>query len=417
MMLRIEKGVLFYQKGEVIRKAGLFLLCTLLIMQPLHFSMVKVLVYYREMYAAMFAVLLCIELLSKRKSLLSMRHEVFFLLLFLFVLIVAALVDPCIPLYGAVNNQASEHLTSIDPRIYILRNAIIYLPVLFYLSVRGFSKHDLKVVMMACALMAPISILHFLSSLKLADVLMVIELGGAGLQYNSYAPYLTYPFAASLCLFFVLKNKIIKYAFGLNCVFIFLYLIITTSRQSVLFAVICLIGFSIFVSSKYRARFLLVMGIIAVAGAFLVPLFLANYNVDAVILSKFGSTEAFETSRFSIMRTGLNVMNPIDYVTGAGLSSVVTSGPHNDYIRWTQRIGVFGMIIGFSPFLLAFIKALKLSSKKSSPYMIFLVVAIFYTLYHSLFGYPREDAYQSLYCFLGLASWLACTQPSFAEDR
>lgn len=56
------------------------------------------------------------------------------------------------------------------------------------------------------------------------------------------------------------------------------------------------------------------------------------------------------------MSKGLDLLSPEDYIFGAGLTSVIVRGPHNDYIRWIQRIGIPGMVLSFLPFVIAFSK-------------------------------------------------------------
>ena len=70
------------------------------------------------------------------------------------------------------------------------------------------------------------------------------------------------------------------------------------------------------------------------------------------------------------------------------------------------------MLLSFAPFLVAFRSALQqVRMGGQRAVSLLLASGVFFTLYQSLFGYPRDDAYQSLYCFLGLAIWVALQQP------
>lgn len=114
-----------------------------------------------------------------------------------------------------------------------------------------------------------------------------------------------------------------------------------------------------------------------------------------------------ETSRFDIMKRGIELIGAKELLFGAGLSSVIVSGPHNDFIRWTQRIGFPAMIISFTPFIISLSRIVRSMSNQSNlPVLQFLSMAIVFTLFHSFFGYPREDAYQAVYAYLGLGLWL-----------
>jgi O-antigen ligase len=117
------------------------------------------------------------------------------------------------------------------------------------------------------------------------------------------------------------------------------------------------------------------------------------------------------------MKNGLQMLSTQQYVFGAGLSSVIVAGPHNDYIRWTQRIGVLGMLLSFAPFVLALKYNLKAIMKHNKSIYFLTSSGLFFTLYHSFFEYPRDDAYQSLYVFLGLALWLAVSRVDSVHGR
>ncbi|SVD50458.1 uncharacterized protein METZ01_LOCUS403312, partial [marine metagenome] len=40
----------------------------------------------------------------------------------------------------------------------------------------------------------------------------------------------------------------------------------------------------------------------------------------------------------------------------------------------------------------------------------YIGLAIFFIIYHSVFGYPREDAYQAVWAYLGVTMWLGYTK-------
>ena len=68
---------------------------------------------------------------------------------------------------------------------------------------------------------------------------------------------------------------------------------------------------------------------------------------------------------------------------------------------------VIVMLIGFLPFFIAFWESCKLvlKVKQGNALHIYLALAVGFTLFHSLFGYPREDAFQAPYVYLGLVLW------------
>jgi O-antigen ligase len=116
----------------------------------------------------------------------------------------------------------------------------------------------------------------------------------------------------------------------------------------------------------------------------------------------------FRSDRLDVLVEGIRLLNPVQFLSGAGLTSVIVSGPHNDYVRWTQRVGLFAMFLGFAPFVIAFWRSFRKMREphEGTPTWAFLNAGVAFTLFHSLFGYPREDAFQAPYAFLGLALWL-----------
>ena len=148
----------------------------------------------------------------------------------------------------------------------------------------------------------------------------------------------------------------------------------------------------------------------------ILPNYLSDIEVSEKLISKTTSIEGLtsdETNRFEMAKIGLYKLHFVEYFIGAGVSSVIISGPHNDFIRWIQRVGIIGASLGFMPFIISFIGSFKLMRKKYSIFHVFIFLAIFYTLYISFFGYPRDDAYQAAYVWLGLSLWLVVDKSKF----
>lgn len=397
-------------------KIGIYALFILIILVPLHFLASKVpgLTYYREIFAFLFLTFFIFNLYHKRFVSFHVDKEIFFLLLFPFLLCISALYDPMIDLYGFGENlDYISKGSSVDPRIYILRNAILYVPLVLYLSERGISKKELRDISLICILIAPFSILSYLydayekgevSIFLLADM---AELGGANIEYNSYVPYLTFPFISALYLVFIRSSVLVKIlSFGsmaIMAIFIFL----SSSRQSLLLLVFAAFLFLYFDSSTKSKKFLIYSLSSAIG---LLTFFYITFDVvvNEDLLDKYNDGG---TSRFEILSEGIQLLRFHEFFTGAGLSSIVNSGPHNDYIRWTQRVGVFFMFISFVPFFIGAFKAYSSILRKNlNTQYIYLFLILFFTIYHSMFGYPREDAYQAIFAFLGLALWLGYTK-------
>ncbi len=399
---------------------GLLVLCALLIVQPFHFAMTERLTYYREIFAVTFSLLIIHNLLKyflKYQIGLSMRPEVFYIFLSLFTLIFFALFDPGVNLYGFDATETSENLLNVNLTLYVLRNALLYIPMVCYLALRGLSEKELKLLAGIVALVAPFSIVAFLYDIEFLpskNIMDIVSLGGYGLQRNTYVSYLTFPFIASLYLVVELRIKIFKLSFLAVELFIFLYMMVSGCRQGMIFCIFMTLLMLMCVPTKNKAIKCLLF-IIACSVIFMVANYYATseYNVHDVIEVRYSSVAGFFDTggREEIIKDGLGLLNVQEYLVGAGLSSVIISGPHNDFIRWTQRIGIPGMVLSFLPFFLSALHVFRyMQRKKKRPMLLFILSALFFTIYHSCFGYPREDAYQALYAFLGLALWLAISK-------
>lgn len=393
---------------------GLYALYLLLLIQPFHFIISEQFSYYREGFSAVFYLLL-IYYYQKTGFIKRMdyriRKETFYLLLFCLLLIIFAFIDSGVNLYEADYTEASLHLTTISPNLYIIRNALIYVPMVLYFAAIGLREDEIKRIAMIIVIVAPFSIWAFLTHYGIATIEtigVILGLHGFGLSYNSYVPYLTFPAIASLFLLTTDTSKFLKIFYALITAFLALYILVSTSRQSLLFVLIAACFFLFNFTGSIKLKMISLLLVITTLAWLIFIQIGSGFEISNKITDRYGSiVGTIETPRLEIFQEGLGLLNFYEYLSGAGLSSVVVSGPHNDYIRWLQRIGLIGMIIGFMPFVIGFRKAFTfIRMYKNRPVYVFIFLAMTFTLYHSLFGYPREDAYQSLYCFLGLAIWL-----------
>jgi len=277
----------------------------------------------------------------------------------------------------------------------------------------------------------------------ITTLFILAKLEGVYFNYNSYIPYLTFPIVSAFYLLATDTNKIIKLISFSALIIVSDYVLLSYSRQSFLFTIGC--GF-VFLSLNKEIVFfkkILFISIYIICVLISMKQLTKESNTDKLIqrysIGNEYATESatdsfknhplvqnrsyrnklkrnhtikrvervFNTTRLDIALDGIALLKPTEIITGVGLSSVVNSGPHNDYIRWMQRVGVLVMLVGFSPFFIAGWGAFCRSyQERKNGLQIYLFLAVCFTLFHSVFGYPREDAYQAVYCFLGLAMWL-----------
>jgi hypothetical protein len=397
---------------------GLYGLFLLLILNPFHFIISKHFLYYREILACLFAILWLSKVINWKRvygNLNKVRPEVFFVVLFPLLLLLFVMVDPGKDLYHSDILKTSLILETVPPSLYVLRNACIYIPMVLYFALRGLTEGEVRWIALISVLVAPFSVIVFLMSSELATLQTlgsIVQLGGYGLSYITYVPYLTFPVLSSIYLIASDSGKFLKMvSFGV-LISLLIYIVVSTSRQSVLFVLICGLIFFLF-NKDITVLKKIVIGVLTIAVAVMAfNLFFENYEAHERIIEHFTSVSCFTSGgRLEIAKRGLNLLEPHEHFIGAGLTSVIGPGPHNDYVRWWQRVGFFAMVLGFMPFILAARKAYtNMRFSKYDALSIYVFLTTCFTLYYSFFGFPREDAFQAPYCFLGLAIALGIEQ-------
>ena len=381
-----------------------------------HKEMAKLFVFYREIFGLVFIVLLLRQRFSDiSHSMLNKKVfiEILLLALFPLIIIILALVDPMVSLYG--NNLIDSIMSrdaDVNPKLYVFRNAVIYLPMVFYIAVRGLSPSDINKIAGVSAVFAPLSVVTYMVGLGEYSLVSHFERlvsGYTKVEYNSYVPYLTFSVLSIIYLLELNYKKyklLIKMSLMLILVFECSFIFYSTSRQALLLAIIYI---SIFLAknlSVSQLKNILYYTIFVVFLYYLYYWFTLNYGENYRLTSRL-SDQLLSSPRIQIAIKGLGLLDTIELFTGAGLTSVLVSGPHNDYIRWIQRIGLIFAFISFYPYFSVMFKSFidTLSYKKDSAYL-YIFCATLFIIYNSFFGYPREDAYQSIFCFLGISMWL-----------
>ena len=174
-----------------------------------------------------------------------MRYELFFLVLFLIYLFLSSIFIPSRELY-----LSGESIIKLDinPNLYVIRNALLYIPMLIYIYNRGLKIKETNLLLQIISIFGFISIIAFLVFYEITptfeSAISLFALGGDFLQYNSFVPYLTFPFTASIYLVLSHTSKIKKILFSIISIAIFIYIVITTSRQSIIFCILVVLIFS-----------------------------------------------------------------------------------------------------------------------------------------------------------------------------
>ena len=375
---------------------------------PFHFIVSSYFYYYKELFAFLFIIYSFI-ISQKKSNYKPLSREFHYLIIFFIYVLLSIYFDPHISLYRFQDlSKLSESLQNVSPTIYLLRNIFIYLPMVVFIYLRELSRNEIDRLLKIIALAAPFSILIFLSHFEITiSVSSLLFRGGTGTQYNSYVPYLTFPFIVSMYLFFSSKSRLAKFLFFINSIIIMGYIALTTSRQSFHFCTLSILVF-FFASRKISMKNLIIIIVFLSVGYLVLLKIIEDKSTNEKFYARYTSVIGFTTSetRWQTALDGLTRLHDIQYLFGAGLTSVMVSGPHNDYIRWLQRIGILGAFLAFLPFFYAAKGAFSNVQKNNNYFSIFILLGLIFTLYHSLFGYPREDVYQAPFVWLGLSLWI-----------
>lgn len=394
---------------------GLNLVLILMMLLLVHKEVVSLLPFYREIFAIFFILLI----LKQKKLDISqfILNRKFFLvnvslIIFPLLIIILGFIDPMVSLYPDTLKKATDFGGDINPKFYIFRNAVIYLPMLFYISIRGLSTKDINKIASVIAFFAPISICTYLFNLGYPNPPFSVNgfvSGDLELEYNTFVPCFS---LSVLSIIYLLDVKVFSYSKFIKIVlitilvFILFFIFFSTSRQALL---LCFIYILIFFFRIFSFRWLRNSIFYLIAIASLIYLYqwsISNFGENIRLFYRLTDFET-TTSRIEIMLAGIKKLEGFQFFTGAGLTSVLVSGPHNDYIRWTQRIGLIFMFISFYPFFSAMLRSFfDISINKKYKVYLYIFCINLFVLYNSFFGYPREDAYQSIFCFLGIAIWL-----------
>jgi hypothetical protein len=416
MAVRVSSGV-----SPLYSTISLFAMLVFFAVQPFHHLIYLSFSFYREAFAALFTLLAIGYALSPARRAVFGSVELLCLLLYVGMAVAGYVVDPGIAIYPGEAAIAAEQLGRYAGGMYVLRNVLLYMPLLALLALRGLDVRELRLLLRVVATAAPLSVLSWYASVGLTNVLLALAFTmSSGMAYNSYVPYITFPLLAALYLAGTSRSMVGRLGAGFCALLLFLYIALTPSRQSLLFCLAALVSYWV-VTGRVRG-----LALTASAGVLGMVMLAMSGGLDPAMDVLF-SRGLFKTTRWLIMAEGLAMLRtPLDWLIGHGLSSVLVSGPHNNYIRVTQRMGLVASLLLFVPFFYAmahvWLAARRTRAAAKTPAAAathagssdvadvrihWLVgMALFFTLYHSFFGYPHDDAYQAPYVWLALGIWL-----------
>jgi hypothetical protein len=358
---------------------------------------------YRDFISFSYLILVFYELMKGKKFYVDFNiftSYIFFVLFLLFL----SFFDTGYRLYGSdiKVDTATTYISEQYVTLYVLRNAFLYIPVIFYYYLnRGIIELKfVENVFIAFIILLPFTMYYF--TLEVFEVPLTFDslllFGQQYIPFNTYVPFLAFPSLISIYFLLNSTNLFLKFYSLLLFLLLFFYSFISSSRQSILFILVLLLHY-LWNYKSFKVIFFGLIISILITSSF--SFLLDNFDVNSEVIGKFVTREdkISESSRIGKISYGLSLLKPYEFFVGAGISSVPDGGPHNDFIRWIQRAGLFVGIYGFIPFLLLFINSI--SKIRSNRLHVFVLFSAFFTFFTSFFGYPRDDVFQSLFVFLG----------------
>ncbi len=409
-----DRKVAVHQRRKVVDIVSLGLIATVLFLVPLHRVSGQFFTYYREALMFLMVLLIPYYLFRYRELELYRQRETQLLLVWILYFILCYLFDPGGSIYGEDTQMASAALSQHSAANYVLRSFMLYVPLALLMAVRGISHRDLMFLMFCAMAASPYAIYLEYTSNDIVTVDEMIYLSQSGVStvaYNTFAPYLTFPFAASIFVFLSTRSKVVR-GFAVVVIFIDLTMIIySQSRQSFLFGATAaglLLLFTRLNIKQFAAVVVVVtIGVLTISSS---PIFTERYLSP----ESYGTSDAGAAGRAELFVDGIRRVETVtDWVFGRGFSSVVFSGPHNNYVRVLQRTGLIGASLTYAPFLVATWTLVRfrrrIGRKEIDRWAVWwlILTALLFTLYHSMFGYPHETAWSSHVVWAGMGLYLA----------
>jgi hypothetical protein len=389
----------------ILNKISIIAIYSFFVMFPFNFLLIDIFSFYREAYTFLFIMIILNYIFINRVNFLILPNNFIIIILLYWVIYMGF----CYMFDTETSLYPDEDLTTVIQQItiygrsnYLIRNLFVFLPIAPLIFIRRLTTREFNTLLLLICVVCPISVISFYQSqgfTSIAHAVIKLTVTGRGLTaYNDFIPYITFPFISGIFLFFRFKNYFLRFVLLTLIIFDFIIIIFSTSRQSLMFCLLAMFTYA-YVRGRKIIPFVL---IVSIAGYYLISSF-------GELQSRFLTGQIAESPRGEIILTGLSMVGGVkEWLIGNGLSSVLYSGPHTNYVRFLQRIGMIGMCLTYLPFFYIFFKLLgDIWHFKNDPWFDldlawFLLMAIAFTLFHSCFGYPHEEVWSGPFVWLAL---------------
>jgi hypothetical protein len=396
-----------------------------------HFILSVKLFFYRELLSIFFIFLSIFYLLKNNINLkdifFNKEIKVFFLYLIFFLILIYNATANIDPDFLRIRETKNFFINKNIILIYVIRNFIIFMPVVFYFYLRGMTNQVIYKFLNIFLLVGFLGhviknfLFHLNNDINLCITINFFRAYGENNTYGLIIPYL---FTISYFLFLKERKHFLRVYYFFLFLYFYIFIILSAGKAIILFAFLSFIFFSFIYFKKFKIGniffFLSLIFSVNFFSYFSSKLLYSNY---CAAQTSPGFVSRFYQYKTLPMEIELQIFNDVflksidarkemynefyadpnlkkNLLLGSNSLLYLYSGPHNDYLRHLQRTGLIGTIASFFPIIYLFYFFLLKSYRKfifnenSSLVYIFLV-GIGTVLYYSLFVYPREDVYAS----------------------
>lgn len=418
-----------------------------------HIILTKEILFYRELISFLILILsiwylikfkIWGEIFKKEILILLIPYSIFFLI----VIFNPGDIDPE---FVKSSRVLTTDLNDNVLILYIIRNFALFIPILFFLFLKGLSENEIHTILKFFFVLGILNFYFFINnSIEFNKINLheFIAYNNIYSENNNFTPLISGLFSIGIYLSFKEKNYYLFFFFTSLCSFYFYLIFLSSGKAAMLFSLLSLLFFIFVFFKKIKKIFLFLLILNCLFLIFHYSLkYYVNYEKEEIktklegegynILYEGGIIECQtnldlclkmkrrmiadnefvypifdkKLTRFSlgprieIYKEFFNYLETTyddkkKFLFGTGSLSMMFSGFHNDFMRVYYRVGAIGLIFSFIPIFYFFFRFLLFSyerffyeKKTDTVYILFILLA--FIPYFSLFAYPRESTYQS----------------------
>lgn len=383
----------------IIEKIAVFVTCTLLLFLPSHHIVSKISLYYREILIVLIIIdIIILRIIARNKAWLN-QNIIIVSGYVIYLLVSGLLSTDSLRDYDLTIKIASQYADPSDISFLILRNGLLYVPIYYVFSMLSMKKEYMGYFNFSCISGIVIGMVSHALTFGSGYMNMIyVFLTGEGSDKINQIPMIVNIIPVLLVTVILCKKVYYRIAGALLSILVFSWIISGSSRQSIFYLVCVAILAGVTLSDKKHIRKMT----IAMLAVFVLI-------IGAYYLYGYINNEHYDRSgqeRILLFQYHLSTIQwPMQFIFGDMNAKFIAGGPHNNYLKSLHRFGLAGLILLYLPFATLYIKNIcdNIAEGGDNRYMRFMAASLVgFMLVFSIFNYPDESAYLSLYVWYGL---------------